>query len=134
MDMPPSRYKVVEKGRRLVVIDRLTGEQVERQRPQPAPGQSSRSPVSQPPRSGGEREFTTESWYDDKAPRTLAPSDEKLGAMVIAGFVVVGIVLFLLITFGFFVAAVIGFAFMNKAVRTGLRQGMTAWLDGIEKA
>jgi hypothetical protein len=28
MDMPPSRYRVVEQGRRLVVIDTLAGEPV----------------------------------------------------------------------------------------------------------
>src|SRR4051812_40167459 len=84
-DVPPSRWKVIERGRRLEVIDRLSGEPVARH------GLTTASaPTASPPtgraqdigraltalrprqtRFDGGGELTTHPWYDDKGPRTL---------------------------------------------------------------
>lgn len=99
MDMPPSRYRVEERGRRLVVIDRKTGREVShtksplplaggvgvgdgRQKrrglriaPSPAPPAGGRG--AQAWRFGIQRptatpdSFVTRSWFDKKAPRTI---------------------------------------------------------------
>lgn len=146
MDMPPSRYKVVEKGRRLVVVDRLTGEQVRHQihevphRPEQRYGLSSlETPRPNPPsparglQTGG-RQFTTASWYDEKAPRTLALNDDKLGALVIVGGIVVSLSILLLFLFNIFGLFVVGFLLLQKGARAALRRGATAWLDALEQS
>lgn len=140
MDMPPSRYKVVEKGRRLVVVDRLTGEQVRQQiretpqhrsdqnyaPPPPAPGPSAR-----PPMTGAGRTFTTQSWYDNRAPRTLDLNDDKLGTLMVVGGVAVCLALLAFFLFSFFPLFVVAFILLQKGPRAALRRGATAWLDGL---
>lgn len=147
MDMPPSRYKVVEKGRRLIVIDRRTGEQVRHQlhetphrpeqryglgsleRPRPNPPSPSPSALQ-----AGGRQITTASWYDDKAPRTLILSDDKLGALVIVGGILASLAILLFFLFNMFGLFVAGFLLLQKGARGALRRGATAWLDSIEDA
>lgn len=146
MDMPPSRYKVVEEGRRLVVVDRLTGERVKHQlherphRPDQRYGLSAiETPRPNPPSASpsglqaGGRQFTTASWYDDKAPRTLLLNDDKLGALVIVGGIVVSLSILLLFLFNVFGLVVAGFLIMQKGARAALRSGATAWLDALEE-
>lgn len=150
MDMPPSRYKVVEKGRRLVVVDRLTGEAVQHQLPGPPPARraepprarmeqprpESRAPSSapRPQLAGSGRTFTTDSWYDEKAPRTLRIGDDTLATLVVVAGVLFIAAMAAVIYIGFvafFVAAVI---LSQKAARTGFRRGVTAWLDTLPPA
>ena len=99
MDMPPSRYRVEERGRRLVVIDRKTGREVSqtksplplaggvgggdvghkgrRHRPAPPPAPPASGRGTQAWRFGIQRptatpdSFVTRSWFDAKAPRTI---------------------------------------------------------------
>ena len=68
---PPSRYRVVEQGRRLVVIDTLTGAPATRSAPTPT-ASPSRLP-SAPARTDfdGRSTLVTHPLYDDKAPRSL---------------------------------------------------------------
>lgn len=143
MDMPPSRYKVVEEGRRLVVVDRLTGERVKHQihekphRPD-MPRAEMRAPTPAPaprPRQAGRgRVFTTDSWYDAKAPRTLALDDDKLGALMLVGGIATSIALFAFFFFGLVALFVIGFLFLQKGTRESLRRGATGWLDSLPAA
>lgn len=99
MDMPPSRYRVEERGRRLVVIDRASGREItqtksplplaggggggdgsrkgsgRRSAPPPAPPASGRGTQAyrfgiQRPKSAPDS-FVTRSWFDRKAPRTI---------------------------------------------------------------
>jgi len=99
MDMPPSRYRVEERDRRLVVIDRKTGREVSHMKtPLPLAGgvgggdgsQKRSGPRSAPPpapptsgrgaqgwkfgfqqRKATPDSFVTRSWFDAKAPRTI---------------------------------------------------------------
>lgn len=99
MDMPPSRYRVEERGRRLVVIDRKTGREVSHTKtPLPPAGGVGggdgsqkrrglrRAPPPSPPASGRGAQawrfgiqrpkatpdsFVTRSWFDAKAPRAI---------------------------------------------------------------
>lgn len=147
MDMPPSRYKVVEEGRRLVVVDRLTGERVKHQihetphRPEQRYGLSSlERPRPNPPspspsglQTGG-RQITTARWYDNKAPRTLPLDDDRLGALVIVGGILVSLTILILFLFNVFGLFVVGFLLMQKGARAALRRGATAWLDALERS
>ena len=144
MDMPPSRYKVVEEGRRLVVVDRLTGERVKHQihekphRPDmpamEAPRREMRAPAPRPSAGGPARSFTTESWYDDKAPRTLLLDDDKLGALMLVGGVAVCVALVAFFFLGFVALFALGFILLQKGTRTSVRRGVTGWLDSLPAA
>lgn len=100
-EVPPSRYRVIERGRRLEVIDTRA--------PTPPPGQPAAPPTrSGVPRTGalprvvrydGTRAWTTQPWYDDRGPRqvTLMPGAVQqllvVGAaalLVLAGLAVIG--------------------------------------------
>ena len=123
---PPSRYRVVERGRRLEVIDTLSGETT------PAP---SRSADALGPGSA----ITTHRWFDDKAPRRLAldpAAAEWLGrarqASVVGAVITLGLVALwpaLLLPIGVSVAALI-----DRRVRTRLRAAITARLDRLDPA
>jgi hypothetical protein len=137
MDMPPTRYRVEERGRRLVVIDRATGNAV-----------SGRSPPSAPPpvwrwRWGLKRpqatpdHFVTRLWFDDKAPRairlnfrTRAQLDQLRmgGAVVIALAVVLGVLFW-----PWFPVLLVGLLAPQRA-RSQLRKGLTRWLDRLDRA
>lgn len=141
-EIPPSRYKVVERDRRLVVIDTLTG------KPASAPG-----PVTPPDRApppnrpiaedeprriddrSGAQILTTSPLYDLKAPRRIAMGDrfnEKIGA-AIGGWLI-----------GLFVAFAIAFLFfpwllivpvallLQPKVRAAIRIWITARLDDVQ--
>ena len=96
MDMPPTRFRVVERGRRLEVIDTATGRAVGDKPRSDRAGSPTREdtplmldqvvgrtsvprskPVPQPSalphatRLDGTVSFTTRAFYDDRAPRTV---------------------------------------------------------------
>lgn len=150
MDMPPSRYRVVEQGRRLVVIDTLAGGPVhpvpaapempgEKRRRMEAPRPSDRPaprPSDRPePRgryAGGEGpSFTTARWFDKEGPRTIRLNQD--------GQTQLGIVLLvLLVVGGFFVAIIgwpilllLGFLALNAKARDGFRTAATTWLTAL---
>src|SRR5204862_472732 len=97
MDMPPTRYRVVEQGRRLVVIDTLAGGPVrpvpgapempgERRRRMEAPRPRDRvaprlrKPEPRGPHANGDGlGFTTARWFDDEGPRTIRIDQEGQG-------------------------------------------------------
>ncbi len=140
-DIPPSRWKVVERGRRLVVIDMATGQEASRM-PGAAglPGDLERGALAKPPaRFGGVEKLrfdgggtlTTHPLYDRRAPRTIrldAASAMTLGrvrmgaALVAAAFGIVAVVQPL-------VLVAIPFILLQPKLRADVRQRITLWLD-----
>jgi hypothetical protein len=160
MDMPPTRYKVVERGRRLIVVDAQSGAPVTgldrdqqaridglRQRldapeprrsvpvppPAPRPSLSSASPPSASPFAADDKILTTQEWFDDKAPRRLRIGQNHQTGLLAAvvGFFVVGTAAFFIL--GWPALVVAGFFLSYKAVRQGIRGAITRWLDGFEQ-
>jgi hypothetical protein len=149
MDVPPSRYKVVEQGRRLVVIDTWNGDRpVTRQAPRadsparPATPQQARAALrpAQRKRAGNagmgvpDTVITTQPWFDAKGPRQvkLNPSAQGLGlAVAIAG---IAGTIYVLAMWGWPPLAVVAFFLAQKRVREGARAGATAWLDTQQPA
>lgn len=156
MDMPPSRYRVEERGRRLVVIDRRTGREVSPTK-SPLPlaggvgggdGQKRRGPA--PPASGAQGwkfglkqpratpdSFVTRSWFDTKAPRTIKlnyTAHSRLATLRFGGAILIA----LLVTgsflfwpwFPFTLAAVL----TPPKTRERLRAASTRWIDGFDQA
>jgi hypothetical protein len=146
MDMPPSRYKVVEQGRRLVVLDSWNGDA-------PVTGHAPRSDATPPPatveqaraalharprtadRAGNapagasETIITTQSWFDAKGPRRIRIDASGQGQLLIVAMVAAMAVILLFVLTGWPLLLVAGFALAQPRVRAGLRQGVTAWLD-----
>lgn len=129
---PPSRFKVVERGRRLEVIDTQAGD---------APTRSARRPAAAPQdrpagwwpcatRFDGTVEFETRAFYDEKAPRriTLDPGTaQRLGyaRWVVASTVVLAVVVVLLQPW-----LLVGtLALANPALRARLRGWTTRLVD-----
>lgn len=157
MDVPPSRYRVEERGRRLIVIDRTTGRQVsspsprplaggedasKRRRQNPAPPPSTAKGV-QPWRLGLKKpqatpdSFVTRNWFDAKAPRAIKLNYRTrsqldlvrmFGAIAIA-VAVAGSFLF----WPWFVILLAGLLAPQKA-RSRLRDASTRWIDGLDQA
>ena len=92
-DAPPSRYKVVERGRRLIVIDTRTGQPATREA-KPTPSSRAPMPVSAPiqttqPRTIDDRSgaaiLRTTRLYDLKAPREIVMNQgfsDRLGRAI----------------------------------------------------
>lgn len=146
--IPPSRYKVVERGRRLVVIDTLTGQPATREHVSP-PVSRSDAPVTPPAarpvasaRSGrgddrsGNAAFTTSRLYDAKGPRRIvmdATTSNRLSQAM--GGWSVGLVCFIIaaVIFPLLWAVPFLLAFQPK-VRAALRSWITARLDEADQA
>lgn len=161
MDMPPSRYRVEERGRRLVVIDRKTGREVSHTN-SPLPlgggvgggdvGQKRRAIRIAPPASGrGTRgwklglkqpratpdSFVTRSWFDAKAPRTIKlnyAAHSRLAGLRFGGAILIGLLVvgfFLFWPWFPFLLAVVAAPQRSRAL---LREASTRWLDGFDQA
>ncbi|WP_245825086.1 hypothetical protein [Sphingomonas azotifigens] len=161
MDMPPSRYRVEERGRRLVVVDRATGREVSptksplplaggegspkrrglRSAPPPSPpasgrgGQAWRFGIQRPKATPDS--FVTRSWFDAKAPRTIKlnyAAHSRLATLRFAGAILIA----LLVTGSFLFWP--WFPFTLAAVlapaktRARLREASTRWIDGFDQA
>lgn len=145
MDMPPSRYKVVEKGRRLVVVDTYSGAMVTGAHPsldgrervtRPAARAPDR-PAPTPPRKQATAPtgtITTRPWYDDKAPRTLEIPESASNTWLIVAAILAACALVVWYLFGFFGLFVIGFFLLQTGLRKGLRKAVTGWLDQFDEA
>lgn len=136
---PPGRYRVVEKGRRLVVVDMLTGEAATREPPtsSAAPVSDVRSLANRLPSVprvtsfDGRSTLLTHPFYDLKGPRTV---DFDPGATVLLGRLQVGAA----VVAALFVAAVVfepwllvlpPFILFQPKLLNGLRERVTRWLD-----
>lgn len=147
--MPPSRYRVVEQGRRLVVIDTLAGgpvhpvpsapempgetrRRMEAPRPQDRP--ALRAPKPEPPgryAGGAGPSFVTARWYDKEGPRTirLGPDGPTQLGMVLLVLLVVGG--FLAVLIGWPLLFLLGFLALNAKARDGLRTAVTTGLTAL---
>lgn len=131
---PPARYRVVEKGRRLIVMDTRTDQ----------PATRDRGPVPEKAPLGPERiafdgraVLVTRPFYDDRAPRRLVLDDgaatvlERARSIAIVATVTAVVVAMLVpaATVVLFAAlAVVG----SKRGRAALRAPITAWLDRFD--
>lgn len=147
-EVPPSRYKVVERGRRLVVIDTRTGAPASPEHgsmKSPA-RRSDPPPVSQRPvqetaprrvddRSGAAI-LTTSPLYDLKAPRQIVMDDRfnnRIGKAI--GGWLIGLFFAFSIAFLFFPwLIVLPFVLvLQPKLRAAIRQWITARLDEVER-
>ncbi|MDT8760680.1 hypothetical protein MZO42_18415 [Sphingomonas psychrotolerans] len=132
MRPPPSRYKVVERGRRLEVIDTRTGQPASRP---PEPGMRSSS--------GGKGGagidsdvFVTKRWFDDKAPRSIRLNYAVRARLLnLRWAVALATVLFVTLLFWFWPLAIllVGALAFGPKLRAQLRAASTSWLDGLER-
>ncbi|MCW4462259.1 hypothetical protein OK349_11130 [Sphingomonas sp. BT-65] len=143
-DAPPSRYKVVERGRRLVVIDTRTGQPAVREPVVRAPSPSgtpavrpveTMTPSSVDDRSGSAI-LTTSRLYDLKGPRRIVMSDNfsnrlgrALGGWIIALFIFVAVTA---LFFPWLLLLPLVMLFQPKA-RAVFRQWITARLDETDR-
>lgn len=160
MDMPPSRYRVVERGRRLVVIDRWHGERpvapgvpvrslegARRPEVAPPPEREPHLPVDRPASSlplagagiqssAGEIVITTQRWFDTKGPRRIVVAGYSARQMLNrAGTMAVAAVAVLFLA---------GLAFpplwflpalvLAKPIGGPIRLATTRWLDALAQA
>jgi hypothetical protein len=148
MDVPPSRYKVVEQGRRLVVIDTWNGDRpVTRQAARPdtsartAPPAAPRTDREPPNRRPGpasgidapDTVITTQPWFDRKGPRRVKLDGSAHGMLLVVLAVGVMAVALIYLMWGWPALIVIGFLLAQKPIRGGLRAGATAWLDSQQQ-
>lgn len=133
MQPPPTRYKVVERGRRLVVIDTRTGSPVSEHREAAPPAQ----PVQRSPAGVDDGSvFTTRPWYDEKAPRTVRLNyaarqrikNVRFGIALAAAVLVV--LLFLFWPFSLVLFVLLAQPKLRKQARTAV----TRWIDEFDQA
>lgn len=144
-DAPPGRYKVVERGRRLIVIDTRTGQPATRE-VKPTPSSRAARPVSAPiqttqPRTIDDRSgaaiLRTTRLYDLKGPREIVMNQgfsDRIGRSI-GGW--------LIAFFTFAVVATLFFpwlwllpiaALFQPKVHAAFRNWMTARLDEADQA
>lgn len=138
---PPPRYKVVERGRRLEVIDTWNGNAPVVHTPHPPSAPSARpvdARVSAPSApqidARGRRRFTTSSWYDAKGPRVLlldADGERQLDNAR-AVLVAVGIAVVLLGFLWWPLLIMLGIVAGQPKARNNLRKAGAGWLDSID--
>ena len=124
-DIPPPRYRIVERDRRLEVIDTHRD----------APDGSARRPalpLPRPRRTGfdGRAELTTHQFYDDKGPRTLV-LDPGSAAMIryARAAATAGVIAAIWMP----CLLALPFALFADGVRKPLRAGITRWLDVVQR-
>lgn len=143
-DAPPGRYKVVERGRRLVVIDTRTGQPATREAKQPAsPAPSThmskaieKVTASRVDDRSGNAVLTTSRLYDLKGPRRIVISETAANRMnrSIGGIVIVLIAFAILaVFFPLLLLLPVALMFQPKA-RAAFRTWMTARLDEADQA
>jgi hypothetical protein len=145
----------VERGRRLEVIDTLTGEPVSRSsaplplagaRGEVGPGPRDLSaPPYAPPTSGAgagsagldSGTFVTRRWYDDKAPRTIRMNYSNRARLTNLRYgIAVAVALLVVLAFLFwpFALVLVVVVTMNPKIRAQIRTGVTRWIDGFDQA
>lgn len=140
MDAPPPRYRVVEQGRRLVVIDRWREGDATARQPgaAPAPGASLLGKASgfRRTRFDGGGVLVTRRWYDDRGPRTLTLGEGaattfsrmRFGAIVAAMLLVLAAIWQPLLVA---IAGMGALSLLNEEARAPVRTRVTRWLDRV---
>lgn len=151
---PPSRYRVIERGRRLEVIDTRADASPDgappplvrrgaRDRVSAAEGALSRLAESDAKTGGliertgfdGRAVFATRRWFDDKAPRRLALDPEAVRRLETVRSVATGAAVLLVIAIVFQPAFALLLALpASPRLRARLRARATAWLDRFSPA
>lgn len=143
-DAPPGRYKVVERGRRLVVIDTRTGQPATREtRPAP-PAPPPASPASVIVRGApapvddrsGNAVLTTSRLYDLKGPRRIVIGEAASNRLsrAIGGWVIAAIVFTILSVFFPLLLLLPAVLLFQPKVRAAFRNWATARLDEADQA
>jgi hypothetical protein len=136
MRAPEPRYRVVERGRRLEVIDNQTGKRVSHA-PPPAPvaGSAPTRPEKAPAGVDDGTVFTTQRWYDNKAPRTIRldfATKARLDQTRTAAALGIAVVIGLCVLFWPVAIVVLGFA-AAPGTRKWVRGAITGWLDTLSQ-
>ncbi|WP_210357397.1 hypothetical protein [Sphingomonas beigongshangi] len=135
MTPPPSRWKVVERGRRLEVIDLRAGADERRLAKPPAARGS--APVTKTSLTGlrkisfdGSSELTTHRLYDDHGPRTvrLDPASARIAGIAAAATVLAATALIVTAIFWPAILLILPVLAQDKP-RAAIRRPVTAWLD-----
>ncbi|OYY90388.1 MAG: hypothetical protein B7Y45_07110 [Sphingomonas sp. 28-66-16] len=129
---PPSRYRVIERDRRLVVIDDWAEGGADKRLSAPSAMDAASRPVGKAKRIAfdGRSRFTTHRLFDAKAPRTIvldpgsAATIERL--KLVAG-VVVAILVFLAVTAPYLLLPLV--LLLQRRPRARIRSAITGWLD-----
>lgn len=134
--IPPTRYRVVERGRRLEVIDTQAGQAPPARRtetPRPMDGKAPRFKLPEKLRFDGGGAWTTNGFYDAKGPRTLTLDPGAMQKLRYAGGGLVAIVIVWALL-GFVIPVVWGapLLLINPKVRDTVRKHMTGFIDGLE--
>jgi len=158
MQPPPPRYKVVERGRRLEVIDTRTGKPASSVPLPPAGGVKGGAigrgrdgdltgPPPAPPASGRGAKagsagidtdvFVTRRWFDDKAPRSIRMNYANRARLLnLRWGAAIAVALLVVLSFLFWpLAVMLVFALIfGPKLRAQLRVVSTRWLDGFDQA
>ncbi|MBS0283626.1 MAG: hypothetical protein JSS15_04320 [Proteobacteria bacterium] len=136
MEPPPSRYRVVERGRRLEVIDtRATAAPAARSAPATASSSLAGTPPARSSAATG-RSLTTMRLYDEKAPRIVrldAAGAATLGRMRLLALVIAMAWLLATIWQPWFGVLPL-FLLARNGLGATIRRRVTRWLDRYEIA
>lgn len=133
MKPPATRYRVVERGRRLVVIDTQTGAPVS-QHGDPA---RANPPVQRSPAGVDDGSvFTTQRWYDDKAPRTVRLNYASRQQIKNIRFsIAIAVAVCVILGFLFWpVLIVLAVLLVQPKLHKQARAAVTGWIDGLDQA
>lgn len=148
--MPPTRYRVVERGRRLVVIDREDPGAVFRASPpempsSPPPGRAMKALA--PARSNGstpgitlnergDKVIQTARWFDDKGPRRITLVGYHTQKLLKDAQTVLTIAAVIYIVGGVFLPLIyaVPLALAFKPARVQARGWLTRWFDALDQA
>jgi hypothetical protein len=153
MDMPPSRYRVVERDRRLIVLDTHDGNRPVVRTPVPPPPAQPRRDSLRPSRpittdeaaqdlgkamdairaGNADPVFETQRWYDDKAPRRVRLRKQGGNGMGVAIIAILFVVMIGIVSFGWPLLVVAAFLLLQPAARKAFRRSVTRWLDKQEQ-
>ena len=132
---PPPRYRVVEEGRRLVVIDTVSGAPVGRSVAD-APGAGRPAKLLPAPERtdfGGRSTLVTHPVYDDRGPRTLALDEGATRTVALAKMVGLGAAMAFVVGIVFAPwLIVLPILLVNPKTRAAVRAPVTRWLDRFD--
>jgi len=133
MKPPATRYRVVERGRRLVVIDTQTGAPVSQHGDPARPS----APVQRSPAGVDDGSvFTTQRWYDDKAPRTVRLNYASRQQIKNIRFsIAIAVAVSVILGFLFWpVLIVLAVLLAQPKLHKQARAAITGWIDGLDQA
>ncbi|WP_312488260.1 hypothetical protein [Sphingomonas sp.] len=144
-DMPPTRFRVVERGRRLEVIDTQAPKSSAPAAPKPLDlaglptagvdraQTGDRAWLPTKIRFDGGSVWTTQRLYDAKGPRTLTLNAGTVGQMrMAAGVLIAGFIGWLILASFVPVELSLPLLLASGKTRATLRNGVTEWIDRLQ--